>query len=144
MNIANSLLVQTPNLVHFGHPPLEKYNVGHRSDGSVATRVVDHNGIWRHTDRNVKMALTHGNIETISEKLAFRKYIRDLEFETREVFEREMSNQNIKNIETRLDKTRLDENQITQSVDSSKHSKKHEPEVLKLYIRLIYPGVIGI
>ena len=53
------------------------------------------------------MAPTHGNIETISEKLALRKYIRDSEFVTREVFERE----NIENIATRLETTGLDENE---------------------------------
>ena len=42
---------------------------------------------------------------------------------------RETSNQNIENIGTRLDKTRLDKNQMTRSVDSSKPSKKHKPEV---------------
>ena len=40
-NLANSLGVQTPNLVFFRHPPMQIDNVGHRSDGSVATRVVD-------------------------------------------------------------------------------------------------------
>ena len=37
------------------------------------------------------MARTHDNIETISEKIAYRKHIRDSEFETREVLERETS-----------------------------------------------------
>ena len=71
------------------------------------------------------MAPTHGDIETIGEKLAFRKYIRDSIFETREVFERETSNRNIENIGTRLETTRLDKNQMTQSVDSSKRSETH-------------------
>ena len=73
---------------------------------------------------DIKMAPTHGDIETISEKLSYRKYIRDSEFETREVFERETLNQNIG---TRLETTRLDKNQMTRSVDSSKRSEKHEP-----------------
>ena len=59
------------------------------------------------------MARMHDDIETISEKLAYCKHIRYSEFETREVLEREMSNQNIENIGTRLDKTRLDEDQMT-------------------------------
>ena len=126
MNFANSLLVQTPKLVSFGHPPMETDNVGHRRDGSVATRVMDQDKILRPTDRDFNMELTHGDIETIREKLAFHKYIRDSEFETREVFEWGMSNQNIG---TRLEKTRLDENQLTRSVDSSKRSEKHEPEL---------------
>ena len=41
----------------------------------------------------------------------------------------ETSNQNIENIGTRLYKTLLDENQMTQSIDISKRSEKHEPEV---------------
>ena len=87
MNLANSLLVQNPKIVHFGHPPMETDNVGHRSDGSVATRDVDQDGIWRPTDRDVMTAPTHFDVETIREKLAYRKYIKDSEFETREVFE---------------------------------------------------------
>ena len=51
------------------------------------------------------MAHTHDDIETISKKIAYRKHIRDSEFETREVFERETSKKNIENIGTRLDKT---------------------------------------
>ena len=75
------------------------------------------------------MAPMHGDIENISEKLAYRKYIKDLEIETRNCFEQETSNRNIENIGTRLETTRLDKNQKTQSVDSSKRSKKHEPEL---------------
>ena len=62
-------------------------NVGHRSDGSVATRLVDQYGIWRPTDRDVRTAPTHGDVETMNEKLAYRKFIKDSEFEAREVFE---------------------------------------------------------
>ena len=70
----------------------------------------------------------HGDVESISEKLAYRKFIKDSEFETREVFERE-NIKNIGNIETRLETTRLDENQMTRSVNSLKRNEKHEPEV---------------
>ena len=51
------------------------------------------------------MAHTHDDIETIREKIAYRKHIRDLESETREVLERETSNKNNENIGIRLDKT---------------------------------------
>ena len=60
-----------------------------------------------------------------SEKLAYCKFIKDSEFETRIVFERE----NIENIRTRLETNRQDENQMPRSVDSSKLSKKHKPGV---------------
>ena len=59
------------------------------------------------------MATTHGDNETISEKLAYCKYIRDLGFETREIIERETSNKNIENIGTQIDKNQLDNNKMT-------------------------------
>ena len=115
MNLTNSLLVHTSKLVSFGHPSTQTDNVGHLIYSIAATIVMDQDGIWRTTDRDVKMAPTHGDTETISEKLAFHIYIRDPEFETREVFEQETSNTNIG---TRLDKTLLDNNQMTRSVDN--------------------------
>ena len=84
MNLTNYLSIETPKLVSFGNPPMEKDNVGHRIYGIVATRIEDPNRIWRSTDRDDRMARTHEDIETISEKLADRKHIRDSEFETRE------------------------------------------------------------
>ena len=75
------------------------------------------------------MARTHDDIETISKKIAYNKHIRDSEFETKDVLERKMSNQNIENIGTRLDKTLLDNNQMTRSMDSSIYIENYEPEV---------------
>ena len=80
-------------------------NVVHRRDGSVTTRVVDQDRIWKPTDRDVRTAPTHGDVETMSEKLAYRKFTNNSEFETREVFERE----NIENIATRLETTQLED-----------------------------------
>ena len=57
-------------------------------DSIAATRVMYQDGIRKPTDRNVRMTPTHGDVETMSEKLAYRKFIKDSEFETREVFER--------------------------------------------------------
>ena len=73
----------------------------------------------------------HGKSETKSEKLAYRKYIKDSEFETRKVFEQENieERKNIKNIETLLRMTWLDDKQMTWSENSSTHSKKHGPKV---------------
>ena len=104
MNLVNSLIIETPKLVSFRHSPMETDNVGHRIYGIVATRIEDPNRIWRSTDRDDSMARTHDNIETISKKIAYRKHIRNPEFETREVLEPETSNQNIENIGTRLDR----------------------------------------
>ena len=75
---------------------------------------MDQDGIWRPTLSDIKTAPTHGNVERRSEKLAYRKFIKESEFETRKVFEREnIERKNIRNIETRLKMTRLHENQMT-------------------------------
>ena len=58
MKLANYLGVQTPKLVSFRHPPMQTDNVGHWSDGIVATRVMDQYRIWRPTDRDVRTAPT--------------------------------------------------------------------------------------
>ena len=100
----NSLSIDTPKLVHFGHPSIETDNVGNLLDGIVATRIDNLDGICRRTARDDRMAHTH-DIETISKNIAYHKHIRDSEFETRKVFERETSKENIENIVTRLDKT---------------------------------------
>ena len=73
----------------------------------------------------------HGESETKSEKLAYRKFIKDSEFETRKAFERENieERETIRNIETRLKMTQLDDNQMNRSENSSTRSKKHKPKV---------------
>ena len=78
---------------------MQTENVG---NSIAATKIVDQDGIWKPIDRVVRTAPTHGDVENISENLEYRIYIRYSEFETREVFERETSNQNIENIWTRL------------------------------------------
>ena len=79
-------------------------NVGERRGGRVATRIAYQDGIWGTTLSNIKTAPTHGESETISEKLAYRKFIKDSEFETRKVFERRnIERKNIRNIETQLE-----------------------------------------
>ena len=72
-------------------------NVGNPIYSIAATRVMDQDGIRRPTERDVRTTPTHGDVETIKEMLAYRKFIKDSEFETRELFERE----NIENIGTR-------------------------------------------
>ena len=120
MNVANPLGVQTPKLVSFRHLPMQTDNVGNPIDSIAATRVMDQDGIRRRSDRDFRKTLTHGNVETMSKKLAYRKFIKDSEFEIREVFEQE----NIENIGTRLETTQLDENQMTRSVDSLNVAKR--------------------
>ena len=101
MNLANSLGVQTPKLISFRHLPMQTDNVGNLINSIAATRVMGQDGVWRPTDRDVRTTPTHGDIETISKKLVYRKFIKDPEIETRGVFEWE----NIENIGTRLETT---------------------------------------
>ena len=99
MNLANTLGVQTPKIVPFRHPPIQTDNVGDQRYRGVATRIADQDRIWRPTDSDIRTAPTHGDVELISEKLSYLKFIKDSEFETRELFERE-NIENIGNIET--------------------------------------------
>ena len=57
--------------------------------GGVSTRIADKDGIWRSKPSDIGTSATHDEIEKISEKLAFHKYIKDLDFETIKVLERE-------------------------------------------------------
>ena len=57
--------------------------------------------------------MTHDEIKNISEKLAYRKYINDLDFESSKLFEQEnIERENIKDIETQLRMTRIDEQKM--------------------------------
>ena len=114
MNLANSLSVQIPELVSFRHPPMQTDNAVEQISGGVATRISNKDGIWKPTLSNIETAATHGKIETISEKLAYRKFIEDSDFETSKVFEQEniKERENIKDIETRLRMTQIDEQKM--------------------------------
>ena len=83
MNLVNSAIIEPPKLRPFGYPPMDIENLGNRINGILATRTENSDGIWRRTDRDDRMAHTHDNIETISKKIAYRKHIRDLEFENK-------------------------------------------------------------
>ena len=58
-------------------------NVGKQRSGGAATRIANQDGIWRSTISNTTAAAIHGESKTISEKLAYHKFIKDSEFETR-------------------------------------------------------------
>ena len=127
MNLAKSLSVQTPELVLLRHTPMQTDNVGEQRSGGVATRIANKDGIWKPTLSDIETAPTHGEIETISEKLAYHKFIKDSEFETSKVFERENieEHENIKNIETRLRMTQIDEQKM-KNIEECKNIKNIE------------------
>ena len=88
MNLENSLRVQTPDLVSLRDPTIQTDNVLDRRSSGVATRIANKYGIWEPKPSNIETAATHDKIKNISEKIAFRKYIKDLDFETSKVLER--------------------------------------------------------
>ena len=67
MNLANSSSIESPKLVHFGHPPMETENVGNLLNVIITTRIENSDVIWRRTARDNNMAHTH-DIETIGTK----------------------------------------------------------------------------
>ena len=87
MNLTNSLRVQTLDFVSFRDRTIRTDNVLDRRSGGVATRISNKDGIWEPKPSDIGMAATHDEIKNISEKLAYRKYIKDLDFETSKVLE---------------------------------------------------------
>ena len=113
MNFLNSVRVKTPDVVSFRDPTIHTDNVLDRRSGGVATRIADKNGIWEPKPSDIGTAATHDEIKNISENLAYRKFIKDLDFETSKVLEREHKERvNIKEIETRLSMNRIDEQKM--------------------------------
>ena len=82
MNLANFVPVKTPDLVSFRDPNVNTDNVTDRRSGGVATRIADKGGIWEPKPSDIGTAATHDEIKSISERLSFRKYLKDLDFET--------------------------------------------------------------
>ena len=89
MNLVNSLHVKTPDLVSFRDLTIQTDNVLDQRSGGVHTRIVDKDGIWEPKPSDIGTAATHDEIKNICEKLAFCKYIKDLDFETIKMLERE-------------------------------------------------------
>ena len=113
MNLANSVPVKTPDLVSFRDPPVNTDNVTDRRSGSVASKIADKDGIWRPKPSNIGTAATQDEIKNISGKLAFSKYLKELDFETIKILQRDhKARENMKEIETRLSMTRIDEQKM--------------------------------
>ena len=82
MNLANSVPVETPDLVSFRNPPFNTYNVTDRRSGGVATSIADKDRIWSPKPSDIETAATHDDLKNINDKLAFSKYFKELDFET--------------------------------------------------------------
>ena len=109
---------------------MQTNNVGEQRSGGAATRIADQDGVWRPTLSDIKAAAIHGKSEMISEKLAYRKFIKDSEFETSRVFERENieERKNIENIENRLRITQLD-NKKMEKIEECENIKNIETQL---------------
>ena len=98
---------------HSGTRPFRQTMYLTKKSGGIATRISEKDGIWEPKPSDIGTAATHDEIKNISEKLAFSKYIKHLDFETIKMLEREQKEQeNIKEIETRLIMTRIDEQKM--------------------------------
>ena len=93
MNLANYMLVKTPDLVSFRVPTINTGNVLDQRSNGVATRLAEKYRIWDPKPSGIVTAATHDKIKKISEKLSFRKYLKDLDFETIKMLGREHEEQ---------------------------------------------------
>ena len=89
MNLANSVPVKTPDLVPFRDLPVNTDNVTDGRSGDVATRIADKDWIWSPKPSDIGTAATHEEIKNINEKLSFRKYRKELDFETVKILQRD-------------------------------------------------------
>ena len=113
MNLANSLPVKTPDLVSFRDPTVNTENITDLRSGGVATSIADKDGIWEPKPSDIGTAATHDEIKNISDKLAFNKYRKELDFETTKMLQRDYkARENMKEIENRLSMTRIDEQKM--------------------------------
>ena len=87
MNLANSVPVETPDLVSFRDPPIQTHNVTDGRSGGVATSIADKDRVWRPRPSDIGTAATHDDLKNTNEKLAFRKYLNELNFETIQILE---------------------------------------------------------
>ena len=112
MNLANSVLNESPDLKRLGHPPIETADI-RNFECISATRPKNYNGLRSSAGRDDQLGYTH-DYETMSETTSCRNHIQNSEIETREVFERETPIP--ENIQWTLPmhfETRLDNNQLT-------------------------------
>ena len=82
MNLANSVPVKTPDLVSFRDPTIIIDNVLEQISGSITNRIADKDGIWELKPSDIGTSPTHDKIKNISEKLSFRKFVKDFDYET--------------------------------------------------------------
>ena len=95
MNLANSVPVNTPDLVSFRDPPVNTDNVTDGRSGGVATSISDKDRVWSPKPSDIGTAATHDEIKNINEKLSFRKYLKELDFGTKKYYSEIMKRRKI-------------------------------------------------
>ena len=81
VNFADSSTVETPELVLLRDPPVNTDDVP--DNAGVATSIADKDRIWFPKLSEIGgTAATHDDLKNISETLAFKKYVKDINFET--------------------------------------------------------------
>ena len=103
VNFANSIPVETPDLIPFRDPPVQTYNVTDGMTAGVTTRIADTDGIWRAGPSNVRVAALHASDKDYAAKLAYRKFLNDLDLETIQMLERDKRAR--ENVEINLTRT---------------------------------------
>ena len=87
MNLTKSVLIDILKFKSLGHPTAETADT-RNIDFVTTTRSKILNGLWRDTERDVRMGYTH-DFENMSKTTEYRNHIKNSELETREGFERE-------------------------------------------------------
>ena len=82
VNFANSVPVESPDLVSFRDPPVETHNKTDGRIGGVATSIADKDRVWRVVPSDIGTAATHADLKDFNDKLVFREYLNDLDLET--------------------------------------------------------------
>ena len=88
---------------------MQTCNITDGGTGGVATIISNKDKIGRARPSDIRMAATHSKDKDFDAKLAYRKYINDLDLETIQMLERDKrAQENMENNLTRLRQTRID------------------------------------
>ena len=81
MNFADSSTIETLELILLRYPPVNTDDVP--DNAGVATSIADKDRIWFPKRSEIGgTAATHDDLKKISETLAFKQYVEDIDFET--------------------------------------------------------------
>ena len=89
VNFANSIPVESPDLVPLRDPPVQTYNVTDGGNTGVTTRILDTDRIWQAGPGDIRDATLHASEKKSAAKLAYRKFLNDLDLETIQMLERD-------------------------------------------------------